>query len=136
MPSTSGVGRVWRIPSIPDNPDQLLAKGDAYFQRKKYFQSQELYKAFLLRHPGNARSDHVQFMLAESYYEDDEYAFAGVEYRILVSNYGYSDYVTPEVFRRLVREGVLRRWVGEGVLGPARPIGTGQELYAVRRGGG
>lgn len=39
-------------------------------------------------------------------------------------NYGYSDYVMPEVFRRLVREGVL---------GPARPIGTGQELYAVRR---
>ncbi len=87
------------IPSIPDNPDQLLAKGDAYFKRKKNFQSQELYKAFLLRHPGNARSDHVQFMLAESYYEDKEYALAGVEYRILVSNYGYSDYVDDAYFK-------------------------------------
>jgi hypothetical protein len=37
-------------------------------------------------------------------------------------NYGFTDYVTREVFEGLV---------SEGILGPAQRIGTGQELYEV-----
>jgi outer membrane protein assembly factor BamD len=38
-------------------------------------------------------------MLAESYFNQEEYALAAVEYRILVTNYGYSDYVDEGFFK-------------------------------------
>jgi outer membrane protein assembly factor BamD len=90
------------IPSIPDSPESIIEKGNSYFERGKYFQSSELFKAFLLRHPGHARSDYAQFMLAESYFNDEDYALAGVEYQLLVTNYGYSDYVDDGYFREAV----------------------------------
>jgi hypothetical protein len=49
------------------------------------------------------------------WYEIDRYRSPG--------NYGFTDYVTPEVLARLV---------AQGVLGPAEPIGERQELYPVR----
>ncbi len=86
-------GCVAGIPSIPKSPEEILRSGDAYFQQTKYFQSQELYTAFIIRHPGHERSEYAQFMLAESLFADKDYALAVVEYRILVTNYGYSEYV-------------------------------------------
>jgi len=87
--SACGTGRA----RIPGNPDDVITAGDDYFQRKKYIQAQETYRAFLQRYPGHERSDYAQYMLAESYYADEEWPLAAVEYRILVTNYGYSDYV-------------------------------------------
>jgi hypothetical protein len=40
-------------------------------------------------------------------------------------NYGFTDFVTPSAFARLV---------DAGVLGPPRQVGVGQELYRVRHG--
>lgn len=87
------------IPSIPDSPEAILAKGDDYFKRKKCYQSMELFKAFLARYAGNERSDYAQYLLAESYFCQEEYALAAVEYRILVTNYGYSEYVDEGFFK-------------------------------------
>ncbi|MEE9269354.1 MAG: outer membrane protein assembly factor BamD [Candidatus Krumholzibacteria bacterium] len=86
-------GCVAGMPQIPNSPDDILKSGDVHFQQGKYYQSGELYKAFLARHPGHDRSDYAQFMLGESYFADKDYALAAVEYRILVTNYGYSEYV-------------------------------------------
>jgi len=93
------VGCTGGVPSIPEAPNEILKKADGYFQRGKYWPSSELYKAFLAKYPGDDRSDYAQFMLAESYFNDEEYPLAAVEYRILVSNYGYSDYVDDGYFR-------------------------------------
>ena len=93
------VGCAGGIPSIPNSPESILEKADAYFARKRYFESQELYKAFLLRYPGDDRSDYAQFKLAESLYNGEEYGLASVEYHILVSNYGYSEYVDDAYFK-------------------------------------
>jgi outer membrane protein assembly factor BamD len=76
-----------------------MAKAESYYGREKYFQSAELYKAFLARYPGDDRSDYAQFRLAESYFNDDEYPLAAVEYQVLISNYGYSDYVDDALFK-------------------------------------
>jgi outer membrane protein assembly factor BamD len=86
------------MPSIPDNPENILAKGDEYFKRKKCYQSMELYKAFLARYAGHERSDYAQYRMAESYFCQEEYALAAVEFRILVTNYGYSEYVDEGFF--------------------------------------
>jgi len=87
------------LPSIPDTPAAVMAKADALFARGSYFQSSELYKAFLERYPGDDRSDVAQFRLAESYFHDGEYELAAVEYQILLANYGYSDYAPESLFR-------------------------------------
>jgi outer membrane protein assembly factor BamD len=87
------------MPSIPDTPEDIIAKGDQYFERRKYYPSQELFKAFLSRYSGHERSDYAQYMLAESYFNMEEYALAAVEYRVLVTNYGYSEYVDEGYFR-------------------------------------
>jgi outer membrane protein assembly factor BamD len=87
------------LPSIPNSPEYTLEKADSYFDRGKYFQAHHLYKAFLERYPGHDRSDWAQFRLAESLYNDDDWAMAAVEYRILVTNYGYSDYADDGYFK-------------------------------------
>jgi outer membrane protein assembly factor BamD len=78
---------------VPNSPEGILERGDAYFQRKMYFHSQEMYKAFLLRYPGHDRSDHAQFMLGMSLYNGKEYALAAIEFHLVVTNYGYSELV-------------------------------------------
>jgi outer membrane protein assembly factor BamD len=88
------------VPKVPNDPEEHLKKGDRYFEREKYFGSQELFKAFITRYPGHDRSDYAQFMLAESYYEDRDYPMASVEYQILVTNYGYSEYVDDGYFKQ------------------------------------
>ena len=87
------------IPSIPDAPEAIVAKGDAYFQRGKYFQASELYKAFLERYPGHDLSDRAQYQLGESYFNDGQFTLAAVEYRIVVSNFGYSEFVDDALFK-------------------------------------
>jgi outer membrane assembly lipoprotein YfiO len=92
-------GCVGGMPSIPNTPEALLAKGDRYFEQQKYFQSIELYKNFTSRYPGHDRSDYAQFMLAESYFNDEQYPLAAVEYQILMGNYSYSDYVDEALYK-------------------------------------
>jgi outer membrane protein assembly factor BamD len=87
------------MPSIPNSPDAVLAKGEQQFKNGKYYQSRELFKAFMERHAGHDRSDYAQFMLAESYFNEGEYALAAVEYRILATNYGYSEYAEESFFK-------------------------------------
>ncbi len=93
------MGCAGAIPSIPNTPEAILAKGEEYFNKKKCYQSLELFKAFIARYAGNDRSDYAQFRLAESYFCQEEYALAAVEYRILVTNYGYSEYVDEGFFK-------------------------------------
>ncbi len=88
------------MPSIPNTPDEIVTKGDRYYERGKYYASQELFKAFIERYAGHDRSDYAQFMLAESYFKQEEYALAAVEYRVLVTNYGYSEYVDEGFFKQ------------------------------------
>jgi len=79
-------------------PDQKLALADALFERGEYDKSAAEYKDFLATFAGDERSDYAQFRLAESYRLDEQYALAAVEYRILVSDYGYSEYVDDAFF--------------------------------------
>jgi len=74
-------------------PDQKLALANGLFEKAKYDKAAVEYKDFLATFAGDERSDYAQFRLAESFRLDEQYAIASVEYRILVSDYGYSEYV-------------------------------------------
>ena len=87
------------MPRIPQSPEAILERGDAYYKRKMYFQAQELYKAFLQRYPGDPRSDYAQYRLGDALFLGEEYALAAVEFHIMVTNYGYSEYVDDAYFK-------------------------------------
>ena len=79
-------------------PDEKFALADAFFQKGKYAKAAVEYKDFLSTFAGDERSDYAQFRLAESYRLDEEYDLATVEYRILINDYGYSEYVDDAFF--------------------------------------
>jgi outer membrane protein assembly factor BamD len=80
------------------SPDEKLAIADRFFDSGTYEKAAVEYKDFLATFAGDERSDYAQFKLAESYRKDEEYALAAVEYRILVSDYGYSEYIDDAFF--------------------------------------
>jgi outer membrane protein assembly factor BamD len=47
-----------------------LAIGDTHFDREKYLEAIEAYRAFLKMHPNHPRADYASFRIALSYYED------------------------------------------------------------------
>jgi outer membrane protein assembly factor BamD len=79
-------------------PDEKLRIADDLFSRRKYTQAGMEYKDFLAVFAGDERSDYAQYMLAESYRGAKEFALASVEYRILIADYGYSEYIDDAFF--------------------------------------
>ncbi|MCK4549804.1 MAG: outer membrane protein assembly factor BamD [Candidatus Krumholzibacteria bacterium] len=79
-------------------PDEKLRIADDLYSRKKFTQAGMEYKDFLAVFAGDERSDFAQFRLAESYRGAREYALASVEYRILIADYGYSEYIDDAFF--------------------------------------
>jgi outer membrane protein assembly factor BamD len=71
---------------------EKIALADRLFDKGDYRASSGEYKDFLATFAGDDRSDYAQYRLAESYRLDGEYALAEVEYRILINEYGYSDW--------------------------------------------
>jgi outer membrane protein assembly factor BamD len=75
-----------------------LALADRLFAKGSYNDAALEYKDFLATFAGDERIDYTQFRLAESYRLAGEYALAEVEYRILINDYGYSEYVDDSFF--------------------------------------
>ncbi|MBN1885937.1 MAG: outer membrane protein assembly factor BamD [Candidatus Krumholzibacteriota bacterium] len=89
LASCGGPYKGQRVPE----PGQKIAIADARFERKDYGKAAVEYKDFLASFAGNERVDYAQYRLAESYRLDGDFALAAVEYRILINDYGYSEYV-------------------------------------------
>jgi outer membrane protein assembly factor BamD len=79
-------------------PNEKIAIADLLFQRGKYADAAIEYKDFLATFAGDERSDYAQFRVAESYRMDEDYALAAVEYRILINDFGYSEYIDDAFF--------------------------------------
>lgn len=79
-------------------PNEKLAIADMLFQRGKYADAVVEYKDFLASFAGDERSDYAQFRIAECYRLDEDYALAIVEYRILINDFGYSEYIDDAFF--------------------------------------
>lgn len=83
-------------------PGDKIALADNLFARGKYADAAVEYKDFLGAFAGDDRCDYAQFRLAESYRMDKEYALAQTEYRILINDYGYSEYVDDAFYLEAV----------------------------------
>lgn len=87
------------IPKVPATPEAVLERADDYQARGKHMAAISLYQAFLDRYVGNERADYAQFKLAESHLATEQYALAAVEYQVLITNYGYSEWVDDALFQ-------------------------------------
>jgi outer membrane protein assembly factor BamD len=87
------------MPKVPASPAAILERADDYFRRGKEREAIALYTQFIERFPGHERADYAQFRLAESEFKSRDYELASVEYQILITNYGYSEYVDDAVFQ-------------------------------------
>lgn len=81
-----------------NQPGEKLEIADALFERGKYGDAAVEYKDFLATFAGDERSDYAQFRMAESYRMDEDYPLAAVEYRILINDYNYSEYIDDAFF--------------------------------------
>ena len=79
-----------------------LALADRLFERGKFSDAAVEYKDFLTTFAGDDRSDYAQFRLSESYRLDKQYALAEVEYRIVITEFSYSQYVDDAFYLEAV----------------------------------
>jgi outer membrane protein assembly factor BamD len=87
------------MPKVPATPAAVLERADDYLRRGKEREAIALYTQFLDRYPGHERADYAQYQLAEANFAARDYAVASVEYQILITNYGYSEWVDDAVFQ-------------------------------------
>ncbi|MDD3643116.1 MAG: hypothetical protein PHQ19_06615, partial [Candidatus Krumholzibacteria bacterium] len=74
-------------------PGEKIGIADDLFARGRYAAAAVEYKDFLAVFAGDERGDYAQFRVAECYRMSEDYALAAVEYRILINDHGYSEYV-------------------------------------------
>jgi len=87
------------VSKVPATPEAVLKRADDYFNHGKHLQAVAMYQKFLDSYVGNERADYAQFKLAESYLQGHEYELAAVEYQVLITNYGYSEWVDDAIFQ-------------------------------------
>lgn len=81
---------------------EKLDFADRLFEKKKYRDAAVEYRDFLASFAGDDRSDYAQFRLAESLRLSKDYSMAEVEYRVLTSDYGYSQYIDDAFYLQAV----------------------------------
>lgn len=86
------------VPKKMNVAGDKLGMADRLFAKGKYGDAALEYKDFLASFAGDERCDYAQFRLGESYRMNGEYALAEVEYRILINDYAYSEYVDDAFF--------------------------------------
>jgi outer membrane protein assembly factor BamD len=87
------------MPKVPAKPEEVLARADDLLERGKDLQAVSLYEKFLESYVGHERADYAQFKLAEGYLAGEQYELAAVEYQMLITNYGYSEWVDDAIFQ-------------------------------------
>ena len=76
-----------------NQPDLKLRVAEGLFEKERYADAALEYKDFLAVFAGDERADFAQFRLAECLRFDEDYMMAAIEYRILINDYGYSEYI-------------------------------------------
>ena len=83
-----------------DDPEKAFSMAKRNFDRGDYTSAIEDFSFLKLKFPGTAISDRVQYYLAESYYNQNEFLLAAYEYENFLKNYPLSELV-PEAKYKL-----------------------------------
>jgi outer membrane protein assembly factor BamD len=69
---------------------ELFDQGMDKYQRRKYLTAVNCFQTLVYNYPGESNIDSAQYFLALSYYSNEEYALAAVEFNRLLINYPQS----------------------------------------------
>jgi outer membrane protein assembly factor BamD len=87
------------LPKVPATPETVLERADDLHRRGKNTQAAALYQAFVERYAGHDRADYAQYQLANCHFDLRDYALAAVEYQVVITNFGYSEWVDEALFQ-------------------------------------
>lgn len=86
-------------PEIND-PAKMYEAAYATFKDKKYKEAREKFEAFIKKFPKDNLADNAQFWIAETYYAEEDYAGAIVEYDALLENYPNSGKIPTALLKQ------------------------------------
>lgn len=86
------------LPKVPATPEAVLQRADELQSKRKFAQSIALYETFLDRYAGHDRADYAQYQLGMSHFGAGDYPVAAVEFQVLMTSYGYSEWVDDALF--------------------------------------
>lgn len=81
---------------------ELFDHGKEAYDKEKYLKAIDLFQSCIYNYPGRTIVDTAQYYLALSYFGNQEYQVAEVEFNRLVSNYPSSVYFEHAVFMRAI----------------------------------
>ncbi len=75
--------------NIPEGKDQLMAEAERLLKTKNYVNSRRLFRTYLARYPGDARTPEVKFKIGLTFYSERDYKSAlGEFYRVIQEHKG------------------------------------------------
>ncbi len=81
---------------------ELFLLGQKEYEKKHFFKAIELFQTLVYNYPGNPIVDSAQYYLGLSYFGNEDYELAGLEFNRLAANYPSSVYFEHAVFMRAV----------------------------------
>jgi TolA-binding protein len=75
---------------VPDNKDELFQQASTKLAAGDHQEARRLLRAFISRFASDPRMDRAQLMLGDSYFSEQKFAPAIVEYKKIVEQYGQS----------------------------------------------
>lgn len=82
------------------DPATMYEAAYATFKDKKYKEAREKFEAFIKKFPKDNLADNAQFWIAETYYAEEDYAGAIVEYDALLENYPNSGKIPAALLKQ------------------------------------
>ena len=79
---------------------ELFSMGKEKFDKKKYYQSIQIFQNLVYSHAGDPIVDTAQYYLGMSYFKNDEFQLASAEFNRLIINYPSSPFVEEAQFLR------------------------------------
>lgn len=86
-------------PPVPENKDELFQQASAKLAAGDHQEARRLLRHFISRYPGESRLDQAQLMLGNSYYTEQKFAPAIVEYKKIVEQYKQSPAVPDALYK-------------------------------------
>jgi outer membrane protein assembly factor BamD (BamD/ComL family) len=109
----------WTPVKIDPNPkaDAALEAATALYRQGKYSEAEPKLAAIAKAQKGKPWGERAQFLLAESYYEQQKYKYAYDAYELLIKEYPGTEYVDKLVKREFV---IAQKWLDNSE-GKAKP---------------
>jgi len=87
-------------PPTPNDKDELFTLASTKYSAGDQQEARRLLRAFITRFPTDARMDRAQLMLGDSYYTEQKFAPAIVEYKKIIEEYKQST-VVPDALAKI-----------------------------------